>query len=227
MVVDIAKIVLRAAADLRHAPAIQLAHRFEQRADRMLEDHQLLLEAVHGFDDGAVRLAGEHALLQFFEFRFERVEHREVAVHHRVHQRIQDEPGAVLEQMGFALAAGAHLLEAFFGTAAHREDEVLPGEYVDFPDIEIGSVRLDHMQHGEQRLAVFLDLGALMAELCVFDGKVVQAELVLQGFQFSRRRIVQRHPDEAFGAADVVVDIAWNDVRKFDAVLIGNATDQH
>ena len=47
-------------------------------------------------------------VLEPFELDLERVEHREVAVHDRVHQRVEHEARAVAQQLRLALAARAH-----------------------------------------------------------------------------------------------------------------------
>jgi hypothetical protein len=75
----------------------------------------------------------------------------------------------------------AHVHEALFSAAAHRKNVVGPGEDIDLADPHLAVDDLDHVQHREQRVAVFLDLRALMAVARVFDRKLVQVELVLHG----------------------------------------------
>ena len=75
--------------------------------------------------------AGEELLLDALELHLERVEHREIAVDHRVHQRVEHVARAVLQQLGLALGARAHVLEAALGAVAHRQHVVAADEDVD------------------------------------------------------------------------------------------------
>ena len=86
---------------------------------------------------------------------------------------------------------------------------------------------LDHVQHDEERRAVLLDLRPLVAVLRVFDGELVQTELVLQRSQLGGVRILERDPDEAVRPAQVRSDLADAGCRRLSAVLIGDAVDQH
>ena len=79
----------------------------------------------------------------------------------------------------------------------------------------------------EQRVAVFLDLGTLVAVARVLDRELVQVEFLLHRGELARPGILQRDPDEAVGAADVVADVLGWDVGELLAVLVGDAVDQH
>jgi hypothetical protein len=83
------------------------------------------------------------------------------------------------------------------------------------------------VQHREQRIAVFFDLGALVAVARVVDGELVQAELLGHFVEFLVRRLEQRDPDEAVGPAHVLADVLGRDVGELAAVLVGDAADQH
>ena len=54
--------------------AVQFADAFEQRANGVLEYHELLFQGIHVLDVGACRTAAEHAFLQPFELGFEGVD---------------------------------------------------------------------------------------------------------------------------------------------------------
>jgi hypothetical protein len=92
----------------------------------------------------------------------------------------------------------------------------------------VGSLfALDRMQDGEQRIAVLLDLGPLVAMARVVDRELVQAELLRHFVQLVHRRLEQRHPDEAVGPAYVLADILARDVGKLAAVLVRDTADEH
>ena len=111
---------------------------------------------------------------------FHRVDDREVAVDHRVHQRVEDERRAVAQQVRLALGALAHAEEALRRAAAHREHEVGADEDADLADLQlVGGRELDHVHDREHGVAVLLDLRPLVAVARVLDRQVVQAELAL------------------------------------------------
>ena len=83
------------------------------------------------------------------------------------------------------------------------------------------------MQNGEQGIAVFLYLGALMAVLGVFDRQFMQPELTPHFSELVGRRFVQCHPHEAFRAADVFADVFLADSGEFFAVFVCDTADQH
>jgi hypothetical protein len=64
-------------------------------------------------------LGSENTLFDRIEFILEPVEQREVAVDHRVHQRIQNVTGSLAQQIRLALGSGTHVLKALFGVVAH------------------------------------------------------------------------------------------------------------
>jgi hypothetical protein len=88
-------------------------------------------------------------------------------------------------------------------------------------------VHLDRVHDREQRLAVLLDLRALMAQQRVFDSQLVQAELFRHHGEFFRTRVLERDPDEALGPRNVFADVFDRDVGEFAAILVGRAIDQH
>ena len=51
----------------------------------------LALQLVQAFNVGALDRFLEHAVLDPFEFRLELLDHREVAVHHGIHQGVHHE----------------------------------------------------------------------------------------------------------------------------------------
>jgi hypothetical protein len=62
------------------------------------------------------------------------------------------------------LARRAHAEQAVVAAAAHREHEVAPDEDVHLADVElVQRIELQHLHDDEQRGAVLLDLGAMVA----------------------------------------------------------------
>ena len=90
-----------------------------------------------------------------------------------------------------------------------------------------GAHRLDQVQHREQRVAVFLDLGALVPVLCVFHRQRVQVKLGLHLRQLGGGGILQRDPDKTVRARDVFTDLFDRNVAQLVAVLVGHTVDQH
>jgi hypothetical protein len=111
--------------------------------------------------------------------------------------------------------------------AAHRQHVVGADEDVDLAEHQLVADQLDRLHHREQRVAVFLDLRALVAAAGVLDGQFVQAELLLHLLQLPRLGVEQRDPDEAIGPLDEIADGLDRNVRQFFAVLVGHAVNQH
>src|SRR5674476_1359443 len=61
----------------------------------------------------------------------------------------------------------------------------------------------------------------------VLDRQVVQTEFFLHLFEFGFGGIAQRHPDETIRPFKVIADFFDREVGEFDAVLVGNAIEQH
>ena len=131
------------------------------------------------------------------------------------------------QQLGLALAARAHFLEAALGVLPDRQHVVAADEDVDFADAELLARHVDGMQDGEDGVAVLLDLRPLVAVARVLHRQLVQVEFVLHGGQFRGVGVLQRHPDEAVRSVDVGLDLALGDFGEFPAVLVGDAIDQH
>jgi len=131
------------------------------------------------------------------------------------------------QQLRFALATRAHVDESAFPMAAHRQNVVFSGEDVDLADFDFVAGKLDGVLHHEQRIAIFLDLGTLVAVVRILDRQFVQVEFLLHRGEFAGPGIQERHPDEAIGTAYVVADFVGLDVGEFTAVLVCGAVDEH
>ncbi|MOA38258.1 hypothetical protein D3C78_1599220 [compost metagenome] len=97
------------------------------------------------------------------------MDHGQVAVDHRIHQRVQHEAAAVRQQVRLALAACAHVLEALARLVADRQQEIAANEQVDLADVDaVLAVRLQRLHHQKQGGAELLQLWTLVAVQRVF-----------------------------------------------------------
>ena len=225
---DVAEIILGVGGDRRHPSAMQAPDRVEQRDDGVAQHQRIAFQVVQVLDVVALRaLAAEDAVLDRLEVGFELVDDREIAVDDGVHQRVQHEPGTHLEQARLALGTLAHAEETLGRIAPHGQHVVGTGEDRDFAGDQFVAVEVDGVDDREQRVAVFLELGPLVAARGVFDGQFVQVEFLLHLGQLLRLGIAQRDPDEAAGLLQVFADILDRDIGQFLAFLVGDAVDQH
>ena len=88
-------------------------------------------------------------------------------------------------------------------------------------------LQFDRVHDREQGVAVLLDLGALVAVAGVLHRQFVETELVLHDGQFTRARIDQRNPDEAFRTMHVLMDLVRLDVGELAALLVRGAVGEH
>ena len=216
-------------ADRRHAAAVQLAGHLEQRRDRVAQHGGAALQRVQALDVPARRAALEDLRLDVVELGLDGVEQREVAVDHRVHQRIEHEAGAMAQQ----LAARARSARARPGSAAGcgcapTARSSAPTKIATSPTVHLAVLDLEQVHHDEDGVAVLLDLRPLVAVARILDGQLVQAELAAaSATQLVVGGVAQRHPDEAFGPVHPVADVLDRDVGQLAAVLVGDAVDQH
>jgi hypothetical protein len=131
----------------------------------------------------------------------------------------------VPQQLGLAFAACAHAQKTLLGAAARRKNVVAADEHVDFADTQVPAHHLHDLQHGEQPIAILLDLGPLVAVKRILNRQVWQVEFLVHRAEFLARGLEQRDPDETFRFADVTVDFAGLDVGEFLATLVRNTID--
>jgi hypothetical protein len=140
-----------------------------------------------------------------------------MSVHDLVEHGVEHGAGPEGQQVRVGLQAPPHRLERAALAVPHRDDEVLADEQHDLADLDVGGLvhvaqRLD--DH-EQRVAVELELGALMGVDRVLDRERVQLQLVGDLVELRRGRLVQADPHEAValpargvqGVAQVAVDV--------------------
>ena len=133
----------------------------------------------------------------------------------------------MLQQLRLALGPCTHVLESLLRVVSHGEDVVGPHEDVHLAKLQVLARDLDRVHHHEERVAILLDLGSLVAMVRVFDGQLVEVELDLHLLELSLAGITQGDPHEAVGPPHVVVDRVLVDVRQLAPVLVGYTVDEH
>ena len=153
------------------------------------ERHQLLLQCVERLDVLARRGALEDAPLHRLQLVLQPLQHREIAVHHGVDQRVEHERRAVLEQVRLALGAGAHVGRNPPGCGCAPTARSSCRRRCSPRRRCSSSPSYSTRVHDrEQRVAVLLELGALVAVARVLHRQLVQAELALHLVELRRRR---------------------------------------
>ena len=172
-------------------------------------------------------LAGKNSLFDPLDLFGERVEHREIPIHDRVHQRVQHIRRSVLQQLGLLLASPAHFGKTQLRVTADRDHVLGSDENGDFAGLQIRTGRLNQVQDDEQRRPVLVDLRPLMALLRVFNRQLVKAELCLERRQLAWLRVLQRDPDEAIRPQQMRVDLAERNVGELLTVMVSDTVDEH
>jgi hypothetical protein len=133
----------------------------------------------------------------------------------------------VLQQLGLALRTVAHIREAELTVHPHRQHVISTDENADLAHVKVVFLHFDRLQHGEQGIAIFIDLRALMAFARIFDGELVQTELFAHFFELLGRGIFDRDPDEAVRPLQILADVFLGDVCELAAFQICHTVDQH
>ena len=181
--------------------------------------------AYRGLDIGARGIAHEDLLLDRFQLGLQRFEHRKIAVDDLVHQRVEHVCRTVLSRCGSRSQRARTSAKPRSVSHAHRQDVIGTDENVDLADVQLVVLDFDRLQHGEQRVAVLLDLRPLMAVPGIFDGELVQVEFLLHFLELARRRILERDPDEAIGTLHIFADVFLRNVGELLAFLVRDAVD--
>ena len=209
VVIDVAEILGDLHAQHGYARTGQVRDTFEEWCDGVLHDGQALLAGIQLLDRIARHPFGrKDASFDPVQFILERVEKGKVTINDRIHQRIEDVAGPLLEELGLTFAARADLLEAFLGVAPDRNDVARARKDCQFPHVVIRLAGLYDMQHHEERITIFLDLGPLVAGLRILHGERMQVECLLQLREVGRFRVSERHPYEGLRFPQVFGNLA-------------------
>jgi hypothetical protein len=108
-----------------------------------------------------------------------------------------------------------------------RDDVILAEEDVGLAELEVTRDlgQVCRAQHHEHRVLVQLELGSLVCVVGVFDGEIVQPELLLHGAQDVLLRFVQTKPDELVVALESPANLLDADIRNSNATAVGGAID--
>lgn len=207
--------------------AHQLAGDVLHRQRGVAQAQQLALERVQPLDGGTIERIAEELALDRVERRLHGFEHRLVIVDHEIHHRVQRERRPLGQQVRHVLAALAHRRVRRRRPVPHRDQEVAPDEQVRFAEDHLALLHLRRVQHDEERVAVGLQLGALVGLAGVFDGEVVQVEFLLHAGEHGVVRLVQAQPDEGARRVQHIADGLDRQVALAPAVAIQRAVDHH
>ena len=131
-------------------------------------------------------------------------------------------PGALRSKVRRALATRADVLVCARRAVAHGEQEVLADKEVDFAEIDLvlacGHVQGSH--HDEDRIGVGFELGTLMCAMRVFDGQVVELELLLHLLEDLFAGLVKADPHEAARLRQHIADALDFDIACAMAVSV-------
>src|SRR5262245_21056437 len=169
--------------ELVAVPAGQPVADVDQRRHRAFRLDQAALQLVDALGGVALRVLAEDRFLELRHPILDMLDHGEVAVHHVVHQGVEDEPGSLGEMAGGGLAAPAHLAVGTRVAVPDRHHGAGPHEDVRLPAVDRAflGVPSHRSQHDEEALTVLLELRPLVRPMGVLDCQVVQAELRLYG----------------------------------------------
>ena len=156
--------------------------------------------------------------------------HGGVVVDDAVHDRVQDRHRAAAQQVGARLQAAADGGQIGRLAVADRDHELWAGEDVHLAELD-GLRLIDvagRVQNAEQRLAVVLELGALVRVYGVLDGELVQPELARDVGELLVRRAVK--PDPGDPAANATGRGHLREILRLQdplAVTVDGTTDNH
>ena len=177
VVVDVAEVIVELARDRFEAAFADLVDGFEQRGDDPVEVEGLALEPVDLLDRVGP-LGGEDLALDCLDLAVERLGDVAVIVDHVVEDRVEDDAGAVGEQVGAMLDPLPDRAQRALAMA-DGDDEVGVDEEQQLADFHrvagIGAV--DRLDDDQQGVAEELDLGPLLGLDRVLDSELVQVEL--------------------------------------------------
>ena len=225
MIVDVAEIGVRVRVDDRHVEAQQALADVRQRRDGMAQLRQL---APDGRDLGqlvAIVDRAEQRFLELVDALLQLVDRREVVVDDEVHQRIEDEILALAQHVRRVFAARPDRGIGPRRAVADRDDIAAPDEHAGLAHREILADALERLHRDEQRLAVDLELRALVRLVGVLDGELMQVELALQFAQQLLARLVEADPDDPPGLDLHVLRVVDVQVPDLEAALVDGAID--
>ena len=124
---------------------------------------------------------------------------------------------------GADFAARPHRREGLRGPVPHRHHIAAPDEDVALAEHHIAALAARSAQHDEQRVAIDLELRALVGDAGVLDGELVQAEAALHHGERRGVGLEEPDPDELSRRVRHLVQAAEIEVPDPDAVAVERA----
>ena len=148
---------------------------------------------------GHLGVAAEQLVLDLIDVVFQAGHDRNVVIHDLVQQGVQHRLGTVPQEVRALLEAAAHLGDAAGLRMPDGDHEVLAGEDVQLAELHrLALVDVPRRpEHGEEVVAIALQLGALVRRNRVLDRQPMQAELGRDGGHFRFGWPVQPDPGHA------------------------------
>src|SRR3954453_17712546 len=200
VVVHVAEVVAHLRRDQVEVAAREAVDGRREGPDRTLHLEHLALEAVDALR--RVRgVVGEDLLLDLLDVDLEALHRRLVVVDDAVDDRVEHRAGPAAQEVGPPLDRLADRVQIARVAVANGDDERRVDEEHDLAAADhLLAVDVAHgLQHDEQRLAVDLELRALVRLDRVLDGELVEVELARDGVELLRGRLVRAEPDERGG----------------------------
>ena len=177
VVVDVTQIATLLVLHARRSD--QALQHHDERLDSALESDDLAGELIDPPRDVSANAGLEHLVLDLVDVVLHARHHGRVVIDDPVHDRVQDRHRAAAQQVGACLQATADGGQIGRLAVADRDHELWAGEDVHLTELD--GLRLvdvaGRMQDAKQRLAVVLELGALVRADGILDGELVQREL--------------------------------------------------
>ena len=129
--------------------------------------------------------------------------------------------------MRLAFAAVAHVDKAVIGAVAHRQHVVGPDEDIDLADLNSSpsiSMVLSTQNNSSPYSSI---LGRWLVLRASSTARSCRPNSCSHHGQFAGAGVLERDPDEAVRARQVVADRLDRDVGELSSILIGDAVDQH
>src|SRR5437588_117098 len=211
----------RLVVDQLHIAAQQRVRHVPQRSKNASQLEQPPLQVQHLAQRLHAFLALDDPVLEGVDLLAQLVEQREVAVDHRVEERVEQAAGSPPDGVRALLEAAHHVLDHRGTAPVHRHDVARPGEDVDLPQLGSAAasshltggepgMRLAHGQnlvgHNDVLPGVAVDLGSLVAEVDVLLREGMNAQLVAQQFDLLRAWIADIQPYQSSFALPKLVD---------------------
>jgi hypothetical protein len=171
-------------------------HTSTKRKGGIAQPQEIAAHHVEPFDIRRRHRLDENLVLDLLNLVFELFKHGHVVVDDEIEDGVEDEVLALGQRMRTALPMLAHRGIGGRRAVPHADDIALADEEMRFAEGDAAVDQLRGARDDEQRLAILLQLGALVWMLGILDCKVVQVELRLHAQQKFAARLQKPDPDD-------------------------------